>query len=116
MSLAAPILSAQVSSVRIIGGSWYLAYKPWNGWGDTVYIERRSSPWTQPLATTTVSSPAGTTAGGRKYQTYSPQLHPEQSLASGRVLLSIAWNGETLSDVAADADLYKPRFYEVTLP
>ena len=116
MALAAPILSAQVSSVRLIGGSWYLAYKPWNGWGDTVYIERRSSPWGQALGTTTVSSPAGTTAGGRKYQTYSPQLHPEQSLTSGRVLLSIAWNGETLSDVAADADLYKPRFYEVTLP
>ncbi len=116
MSLAGPILNAQVSSVRLIGGSWYLAYKPWNGWGDTVYLERRSSPWGQPLATTTVSSPAGTTAGGQKYQTYAPQLHPEQPLASGKVLLSIAWNGETLGNVAADADLYKPRFYEVTLP
>jgi hypothetical protein len=116
MALAAPILHAQVSSVRLIGGSWYLAYKPWNGWGDTVYIERRASPWGQTLATTTVSSPAGTTAGGQKYQTYSAQLHLEQALTSGKALLSIAWNGETLSDIAADADLYKPRFHEVTLP
>lgn len=116
MALAAPILHAQVASVRLIGSNWYLAYKPWNGWGDTVYIERRSSPWGAPLATTTVSSPAGTTAGGQDYQTYSPQLHPEQVLTSGKTLLSIAWNGKTLADIAADADLYKPRFYEVTLP
>ncbi|NMO21918.1 hypothetical protein HPC49_40415 [Pyxidicoccus fallax] len=116
MALAAPILHAQVSSTRLIGGSWYLAYKPWNGWGDTVFVERRASPWGTALATTTVSSPAGTTAGGRNYQTYAPQLHPEQALASGKVLLSIAWNGQTLGDIAADADLYKPRFHEVTLP
>jgi hypothetical protein len=88
---AAPILSAQVSSVRLIGGRWVLAYKPWNGWGDTVYIETRSAPW-------------------------SSQLHPEQALASGKLLVSIAWNGATLADVGADADLYKPRFHEVTLP
>lgn len=28
----------------------------------------------------------------------------------------MAWNGQTLGDIAADADLYKPRFHEVTLP
>ena len=116
MARAAPILHAQVSSARLIGGNWYLAYKPWNGWGDTVFIERRSSPWELPLATTSVNSPAGTTSGGQHYQTYAPQLHPEQVLASGKVLLSIAWNGQSLADIAADADLYKPRFHEVTLP
>jgi hypothetical protein len=113
---AAPILSAQISSVRLIGGRWVLAYKPWNGWGDTVYVETRTTPWGSPTGTVTVSSPAGTTTGGQKYQTYSPQLHPEQSLTSGKVLLSIAWNGITLADVAADADLYKPRFYEIAVP
>jgi hypothetical protein len=113
---AAPILTAQISSVRVIGGQWVLAYKPWNGWGDTVYVETRATPWGSPTGTVTVSSPAGTTAGGQNYQTYSPQLHPEQSLASGKLLLSIAWNGITLGDVAADADLYKPRFFEVSLP
>ena len=113
---AAPILSAQISSVRLIGDRWVLAYKPWNGWGDSVFVETRDTPWGSPTGTVTVSSPAGTTAGGQKYQTYSPQLHPEQSLASGKLLLSIAWNGVTLGDVGADADLYKPRFYEITLP
>lgn len=113
---AAPILSAQISSVRLIGGRWVLAYKPWNGWGDTVYIERRSVPWGPALGTATISSPGGTTPGGRRYQTYSPQLHPEQSLASGKLLVSVAWNGVTPADTAADADLYKPRFYEVTVP
>jgi hypothetical protein len=116
MGLAAPILQAQISSVRLIGGRWVLAYKPWNGWGDTVHIETRAEPWGPALGATTISSPAGTTPGGRNYQTYSPQLHPEQALASGRLLVSIAWNGAGLSDIAADADLYKPRFHEVALP
>jgi hypothetical protein len=116
MADATSILSAQISSVRLIGDQWYLAYKPWNGWGDTVFVERRSEPWAAPSGTVTVSSPGGTTAGGQQYTTYSPQLHPEQSLASGKMLLSIAWNGATLADLAADADLYKPRFSELTLP
>jgi hypothetical protein len=116
MELATPIAAAQISSVRIISGRWFMAYKPWNGWGDTVYIEKRKTPYGSALSTTTISSPGGTTAGGQNYQTYSAQLHPEQALASGRLLVSIAWNGETLSDLAADADLYKPRFYEVAVP
>jgi hypothetical protein len=108
---AAPILSAQISSVRLLNSRWVLAYKPWNGWGDTVHIESRPTPWGAPTGTTTISSPAGS-----NYQTYSPQLHPEYALSSGRLLVSIAWNGKTLSDIAADADLYKPRFYEVVIP
>jgi len=116
MADATSILSAQISSVRLVDGQWLMAYKPWNGWGDTVYVERRTTPYAAPSATVTVSSPAGVTPGGARYVTYSPQLHPEQSLASGKVLLSIAWNGETLSDLAADADLYKPRFYEISAP
>jgi hypothetical protein len=116
MSAATSILDAQVSSVRLINSQWIVAYKPWNGYGDTVYIERRSAPAAAPSATTTVSSPAGVTPGGQHYVTYSPQLHPEQTLASGKLLLSIAWNGASLSDIAADADLYKPRFYEITVP
>lgn len=110
MTAATPILNAQISSVRTTAeGAWLLAYKPWNGWGDTVYVERRAQPWSAAAATVTVSSP-----GGDNYVTYSPQLHPEQQLASGKLLLSIAWNGTTLGDLAADADLYKPRFYEIT--
>ena len=116
MGDATSILDGQVSSVRLVNGQWLMAYKPWNGLGDTVYIERRSAPWATPSATLTVASPAGTTAGGQHYVTYSPQLHPEQTLASGKLLLSIAWNGATLADMLADADLYKPRFYEITVP
>jgi hypothetical protein len=116
MAAATSILSAQVSSVRLVGGQWLMAYKPWNGWGDTVYIERRTAAYASPSATVTVSSPAGVTPGGQNYVTYSPQLHPEQTLATGKLLLSIAWNGESLSDLAADADLYKPRFYEISAP
>jgi hypothetical protein len=116
MGQATSILAAQVSSVRFVGGWWLFAYKPWNGWGDTVYVERRSTPFAAPAATTTIYSPPGTTPGGQQYQTYAPQLHPEQSLASGKLLVSIAWNGQTLGDVAADADLYKPRFYEISVP
>ena len=114
---AAPILHAQISSVRKVGGQWLLAYKPWNGWGDTVHVERRATPWGAVQGSTTISSPAGTTPGGQRYQTYSPQLHPEQPLASGKLLVSIAWNGVDLfTDTARDADLYKPRFYEITVP
>lgn len=116
MAAASPIVDAQLSSVRLVGGQWIMAYKPWNGWGDTVYIERRPTPYAAPSGTVTVSSSAGVTPGGQRYVTYSAQLHPEQALASGKLLLSIAFNGETLGDTAADADLYKPRFYEITLP
>ncbi|MFG1603727.1 hypothetical protein [Actinoplanes sp. NPDC049265] len=108
---AAPILSAQISSVRLIGAKWILAYKPWNGWGDTVFIESRATPWSAPTGTVTISSPAGS-----NYQTYAPQLHPEYPMASGRLLVSIAWNGKTLTDIANDADLYKPRFHEIPIP
>jgi hypothetical protein len=115
-SQAAPILHAQISSVRLIGGRWVLAYKPWNGWGDQVSVETRSTPWGPPTGTVTIASPAGTTPGGVPYQTYSPQLHPEQALSSGKLLVSIAWNATVFTDLPRDADLYKPRFHEVTLP
>ncbi|MEU2699592.1 DUF4185 domain-containing protein [Micromonospora aurantiaca (nom. illeg.)] len=109
------ILPTQVSSVRVIGGRIVVAHKPWNGFGSTVFAEVSTSPvgpWTQhPL----FESPAGVWQG-REYVTYCPQLHPEQTLASGKLLVSMAWNGKTLADSMGDADLYKPRFHEVTLP
>ncbi len=78
--------------------------------------------WTQGMfqagadGTVTIDSPAGTTPAGIRYQTYSPQLHPEQPLASGKLLISIAWNATDFADLPRDADLYEPRFHEVTLP
>ena len=109
------VLPSQVSSVRLIGGRFVVAHKPWNGYGDTVRIETAAAPtgpWTEVAS---IPSPAGTWEG-RDYVTYCPQLHPEQALASGKLLVSIAWNGKTMDDTMANADLYKPRFYEVTLP
>lgn len=109
------ILPTQVSSVRVVGGRFVLLHKPWNGWGTTVFAETSASPtgpWTQ---TALFDSPAGT-LNGHDYVTYSPQLHPEQTLTSGALLVSVAWNGKTLADTMADADLYKPQFYEVRIP
>lgn len=109
------ILPSQVSSVRQVGGKFVVAHKPWNGWGDTVRIETAAAPvgpWTEVAS---IPSPAGTWEGS-DYVTYCPQLHPEQQLASGGLLVSVAWNGKTLDDTMSNADLYKPRFYEVALP
>lgn len=109
------ILPSQVSSARVTGGRWVLLHKPWNGWGSTVFAELSASPvgpWTQHRL---FESPAGTWEGV-DYVTYSPQLHPEQWLRSGALLVSAAWNGKTLADTMANADVYKPRFYEVRLP
>lgn len=62
-------------------------------------------------------SPAGT--WGKNYETYVPVLHPEQVLGgadAGKILVSINWNGvDFWSDVLGNADLYKPRFYAVSL-
>jgi hypothetical protein len=116
MSNAKAIINSQVSSARIIKGKWRLLHKPWSGYGDKVYMEsgfKAQGPYTQRLL---FSSPAGTTQQGFKYQTYGPMLHPEQTLASGKLLVSIDWNGQDFfADTLRDADLYKPRFYEVAL-
>ncbi|MEU7174654.1 MULTISPECIES: hypothetical protein [Micromonospora] len=109
------IVSSQVSSANVVGGRWVLLHKPWNGFGSTVYAETATAPTGPYTRTALFESPAGTWRG-REYVTYCPQLHPEQQLASGKTLASIAWNGKTLTDTMADADLYKPRFVEVVLP
>lgn len=109
------IVGSQVSSVRYINGMWRMIHKPWNGWGSDVKVVSSTTPY-GPWGSETVvfSSPAGTHEG-LNYETYSPQFHPEQTLLSGKTLVSIAWNGEglTLEQMFQNADLYKPRFYEV---
>lgn len=107
------ILAGQISSVRYINGKYVILDKPWNGWGSDVRANTSTSPVGPFTETVIFQSPEGVTPGGQAYQTYSPQLHPEQVLASGKTLVSIAWNGKTLADVMADADLGKPRFYEI---
>lgn len=113
------IVASQISSVRAIGGKVVIAHKPWNGWGSDVIAEvgnNPQGPFTQKLM---FQSPAGSWEG-KNYQTYAPMLHPEQTLRgvdSGKVLVSINWNGvDFWNDTLGNADLYKPRFYAVTLP
>lgn len=108
---ATPIVLGQLTSARLIGGQWVFAFKPWSMWGDTIQIEVRPSPFDPPSGVLRLSSPSGL-----QQVTYSPQLHPEQKLSSGKLLLSISSNGRTLAQVGQDANLYKPRFFEITLP
>lgn len=111
------LVSSQISSVRKIGGKYIMLHKPWNGLGNAVVMTTSPTPY-GPWSTgvTVISSPAGTFEG-KNYITYTPQLHPEQVLDSGKVLVSVAWNfnGGTLADIASNADLYKPRFYEIVV-
>lgn len=50
------------------------------------------------------------------YYSVNPGFHPEYALASGKLLGAIDyWDSSTSSYNSADAGLFKPRFYEVTL-
>lgn len=110
------IIEAQISSVRYINGKFVAIYKPWNGEGSEVKVRtslQPYGPWNTEVKL--FDSPAGTWEG-RNYVTYCPQLHPFSVLDSGKTLVSIAWNGQDFfADTLANADLYKPRFYEFTL-
>lgn len=111
------IIPSQVTSARVINGKVVLAHKPWNGLGDKIFIEVGGTPVGPFTQTEVAVSAASTTAGGKSYITYAPQLHPEQKLTSGKLLLSINWNGKDFfADTLADADLYKPRFFEINQP
>src|SRR5215510_7160306 len=119
---AASILPDMPSSVRYYGGKWLMLYKPFTGFGDQVKVSLASNPW-GPYSSGQIifPSPGGTTSNGvttelHCYVTYNPQAHPEYPLSSGKLLVSISWNGcDLFNDSANDADLYKPRFYEVAL-
>lgn len=113
---SAAILHGQVSSAEVIGGMWRIVYKPWNGHGTDVYLTSSYFAEGPYYGTVVFASPAGTTARGSRFWTYGPQLHPWATLTSGKLLVGINWNGlDVFADTLLDADLYKPRFYEVTL-
>jgi hypothetical protein len=123
---AAPIVASQVSNAAFINGKWVIAHKPFNGYGNAVMLEVGAEATGPYESWQAFESPAGTWKG-LKYFTYSTQLHPEQSLAAGGVLVSVSWNfNEPLMDTGGQpngawrkpeaANLYKPRFYEVTVP
>ena len=111
------ILPSQVSDAAFVGGKMYLSHKPWAAWGSDVFIETSTTPygpWTQHKV---FSSPEGTWEG-IAYVTYGPMMHPEVALASGsnKLLMSINWAAKNWGDAFKNADLGKPRFYEVTKP
>jgi hypothetical protein len=122
-SNSASILPDMPSSVRYYGGKWVMLYKPFAGFGDQVKAALASNPW-GPYSSGQVifQSPGGSTSNGvttelHCYNTYSPQSHTTYPLSSGKLLVSIAWNGcDLFNDTAKDANLYKPRFYEIALP
>ena len=99
-----------------------MLHKPFSGWGASVYAEIAPAPQ-GPYSSSQIifDSPAGKMTNGvttnlYSYVTYSPQPHPEYPFNSGKLLISVAWNGSDLfTDVANNAELYKPRFYEVAL-
>lgn len=109
------ILPSQVASARYINGKYVLADKPWNQMGSDVFLRVGSHPGGPWTSTKVFSAPAGSW-DGVNYHTYSPQLHPEQPLTSGKLLVSINWNGATFADMLANADVYKPRFHEAPQP
>jgi hypothetical protein len=119
---AAVVLPDMISSVRPYAGKWIVLYKPFAGFGDQIWAQIASAPQ-GPYGSSQmiISSPGGSASNGvtedlHCYQTYSPQAHPEYPLASGKLLVSVAWNGcDLFQDTAHDAGLYKPRFYEVAL-
>jgi hypothetical protein len=119
---SASIVPDMPSSVRLYGGKWLLFYKPFAGFGDQVKVAIAPNPWGPYSAGQVIfQSAGGTVSNGvtselHCYNTYSPQAHPQYPLSSGKLLVSIAWNGcDLFNDTAEDARLYKPRFYEVAL-
>jgi hypothetical protein len=113
-----PINNDKVESVRVINGKWVFFFKPYgsgSGYSDhTQYYIGTSpvGPFTPANPTRAFSEP-WRNENGIEFRNYCAQLHPEYTLASGKILASLAWNGDyTLQS----ADYYKPTFYEVALP
>jgi hypothetical protein len=123
MSSSAAILPDNPTSVRVYGGKWVMLYKPFAGGGNQAKAAIAVAPQ-GPYSPGQVIFPSasGTTSNGvtielHCYNTYNPMAHPEYPLSSGKLLVSIAWNGcDLFNDTARDAGLCKPRFYEITLP
>jgi hypothetical protein len=117
MSQCASILDDGITSAHRIGGKWVLIHKPFGPYSPDVYAEvgdAPTGPWTRYFLLSdpnVMGQPVG-----QNYKTYYPELHPDKALASGKLLLSISHAGDTWDDEFANPGLYKPRFFEITLP
>ena len=99
-------------SVHLIGERYVAVTKVNEYYGDTVsafVADSPVGPWTeQPL----FAAPSDFVTGELLY---SATAHPEITLASGALLVTVCRTNIDWREVWADADLYKPDFYEVVL-
>jgi hypothetical protein len=124
---AAVVINNSVDNVRLYKGNWVAVSKPYGTIGNTTYAYVASKPQgpyssqflfgdptndIQGIGTTTNQA----TSVLEYYYSASPAVHPEYSLTSSNLLVSIGYeDANSYQYYIPDAQLYKPRFYEVTL-
>jgi hypothetical protein len=115
---AAPVLAAeggvsQTLSVDEVDGTWLAVSKRDGDISDFVYTwsaPAPTGPWTPTRA---LESPAGFDTGEL---TYAPLAHPEITLQSGQLLVSISRNTTDLGRLLSDPEVGRPLFAEVPRP
>jgi hypothetical protein len=118
VAAAAPVLAAeggvsQTLSVDEVDGTWLAVSKRDGDISDFVYTWAApgpTGPWTPTKA---LESPAGFDTGEL---TYAPLAHPEITLESGRLLVSISRNTTDLGRLLSDPEVGRPLFVEVPRP
>ena len=99
-------------SVHRIGGRYVALTKVNEYFAETVSALTARSPEGPWVEQEVFRAPSDGTPGELRY---SATAHPEVRLASGRLLVAVCRNNLDLRRVWADADLYKPDFFEVDL-
>ncbi|HEY1787669.1 MAG TPA: hypothetical protein VGJ73_05910 [Verrucomicrobiae bacterium] len=124
---AAPISTNVFEVVRLYKGNWVAVGKPYGTSGTDTFAYTATSPQgpysSQDLFTDPTNAVEGigttmnaATGASEYYYSINPALHPEQTLASGSLLVSIGYeDAYSYQYNVSDAGLYKPRFYETTL-
>jgi hypothetical protein len=124
---AAPISTNTFAVVRYYKGNWVAIDKPGDVNATDTYAYTSTQPqgpyssqdlFTDPTNAVEDSGLVTNPANGEEfaYYTDNPTPHPELSLTSGALLVSIDYeDGFSYTYDTGDAELYKPRYYEVTL-
>ncbi|MPQ98379.1 DUF4185 domain-containing protein [Modestobacter sp. I12A-02628] len=104
---------SQTLSVDPVGDEWVAVSKRDGDLGDFVYSWTAPSPvgpWTPRRG---IAAPAGYDTG---QLTYAPLAHPEISLQSGQLLVSISRNTTDSAQLLADPEVGRPVFAEIPRP
>jgi hypothetical protein len=123
----APISTNAFDMVRYYNGNWVAVGKPNGVYGTDIFAYTATQPqgpysiqdlFTDPtnavLGSGTLLNPV--TSSPDYYYSVNPAFHPETSLASGKLLVSLGYEDASYYQYTYDdAELYKPRFYEVTM-